>query len=131
MAERWLKGESEDPRAEIARRARGRRPTSGRSTACCWARWRTRAGTTRRSTPPIRRSSSRFIDATSEHIEDDVKAGLIEPLDPRETARALVLMTEGYLNVTMGHEPQAPTDMVVETLWTLWVRALYGSPAGT
>jgi AcrR family transcriptional regulator len=72
----------------------------------------------------------RFVDATAEHIEQDIRAGLIAPLDARETARALVLMNERYLTETLGHLPPAPTEMVVDTLWTLWVRALYGGESG-
>jgi hypothetical protein len=35
-----------------------------------------------------------FVDATARHIEREVAAGRILPLDPRETAKALVWMME-------------------------------------
>ena len=34
-------------------------------------------------------------------------------------------MNERYLLETLGRIPQEPVDRVVETLWTIWVRALY------
>jgi TetR/AcrR family transcriptional regulator, ethionamide resistance regulator len=69
----------------------------------------------------------RFVDATAEHIEQEIEAGRVEPLDARETARALVWMNERYLTESLGRSPQEPLDVVVETLWTIWVRTLYGS----
>jgi AcrR family transcriptional regulator len=69
----------------------------------------------------------RFIDATTERIEKELTSGHIQHLDPRETARALVWMNERYLIETLGRVPQDPVDQVVETLWRIWVRALYGS----
>ena len=35
-----------------------------------------------------------FIDATTTHIEAEIEAGRVLPLDARETARALSLMTD-------------------------------------
>jgi AcrR family transcriptional regulator len=126
MAERWLKG-SGDPREEIRAALEGVAEVWSEHGLLLGAM--SDAGTHDEEVDAAYQALlGRFIDATSEHIEDDIKAGLIEPLDPRETARALVLMTEGYLNATMGHEPQAPAETVVRTLWTLWVRALYRSP---
>ena len=71
----------------------------------------------------------RFVDATAARIERDVAAGLIEPLDPTETARALVWMSERYLKETLGRLPQAPLSTVVETLPAIWERTLYGRTA--
>jgi TetR/AcrR family transcriptional regulator, ethionamide resistance regulator len=126
MAERWLKG-SGDPRTEVRDALEG--------VAAVWSEHGLLLGAMADAGKHDEEVDTayeallgRFIDATAEHIEDDIKAGLIEPLAPRETARALVLMTERYLVATFGHDPQAPTETVVETLWTLWVRALYGSP---
>ncbi len=39
-----------------------------------------------------------FIDATERHIEAEMAAGRVLPLDAKETARALVWMMERYLN---------------------------------
>ena len=38
-------------------------------------------------------------------------------------------MNERYLLETLGRLPQDPVDRVVETLWTIWVRALYQQAA--
>jgi AcrR family transcriptional regulator len=68
----------------------------------------------------------RFVDATAARIAQDVEAGLIEPLDATETARALVWMSERYLKETLGRVPQAPVATVTRTLPEIWTRALYG-----
>jgi AcrR family transcriptional regulator len=68
-----------------------------------------------------------FVDATSAHIEKEMAAGRVRPLDPRHTAEALIWMNERFLNTHLGREPQAPQAMVVETLSAIWVRALYAS----
>ncbi len=39
-----------------------------------------------------------FIDVTTHHIEAEIEAGRVLPLDAAETARALVWMMERYLN---------------------------------
>ena len=69
----------------------------------------------------------RFIDVTAEHIEREVRAGRVLPLDPRETAKALILMNERYLNLTLGRQPTATPETVVATLGTIWTRTLYGA----
>ena len=76
---------------------------------------------------------ARFVDASTTRIEQDVAAGRTDAIDPRETARALVWMSERYLNEALGRTPRTPVDSVVQTLWTVWVRTLYeresaGSP---
>ena len=68
----------------------------------------------------------RFVVATARRIREDIASGRIEPLDPGETAKALVWMNERYLTEKLGRLPQEPVDRVVETLWSIWVRALYG-----
>ena len=67
----------------------------------------------------------RFVAGTATRIEEEIAAGRIKPVNPRETARALVWMNERYLLETLGRLPQEPVDRVVETLWMIWVRALY------
>jgi TetR/AcrR family transcriptional regulator, ethionamide resistance regulator len=66
-----------------------------------------------------------FVDATARHIEDEIAAGRVLPLDAGETARALVWMMERYLNLSFGGEPAEPRA-VAETLTTIWTRVLYG-----
>jgi AcrR family transcriptional regulator len=67
-----------------------------------------------------------FVDATAAHIERDVASGRALPLDPVETATALVWMTERYLTLTLGRDPQRERGPMVETLETIWSRVLYG-----
>ena len=68
-----------------------------------------------------------FVDVTARHIEKEIEAGRVLPLDPKETARALVWMMERYLNRTMAHEPRTPRETVADTLTTIWTRVLYGA----
>jgi AcrR family transcriptional regulator len=68
----------------------------------------------------------RFVDVTERHIEAEMEAGRVLPLDACETARALVWMMERYLNLTMGRARPRSRDTVAETLTTIWTRVLYG-----
>jgi AcrR family transcriptional regulator len=69
-----------------------------------------------------------FIDVTTHHIEAEIEAGRVLPLDPGETARALVWMMERYLNRTLGDAAaETSRETVAETLTTIWTRVLYGS----
>lgn len=68
-----------------------------------------------------------FIDATARHIDEEIAAGRILPLDGRETAKALVWMMERYLNLSLGREPLTPHESVADTLATIWTRVLYGT----
>ena len=70
-----------------------------------------------------------FVDVTARHIEEEIAAGRSLPLDPRETATALVWMMERHLNLALGRSPFASPAVVQETLATIWVRVLYGEPA--
>ena len=67
-----------------------------------------------------------FIDATARHIEIEIEAGKILPLDPRETAKALIWMEERYLISCLGRTPSAAPETAVETLAAIWTRTLYG-----
>ena len=67
-----------------------------------------------------------FVDATANHIEAEVEAGSMLPLDAWETARALSLMNERYLVNALGRAPSVAPAVVVETLATIWTRTLYG-----
>ncbi len=68
-----------------------------------------------------------FVIATARHIEAEIAAGRILPLDAGETAKALVWMMERYLSLSLGREPTTPPAVVVETLATIWGRVLYGA----
>jgi TetR/AcrR family transcriptional regulator, ethionamide resistance regulator len=73
----------------------------------------------------------RLTRAVAARISRDVEAGLSPSnLDPEETARALVLMTERYLLDAFGHPERRPSPReraaVLGTLEEIWVRTLYG-----
>jgi AcrR family transcriptional regulator len=67
-----------------------------------------------------------FVDATAAHIEAEIEAERILPLDAKETARALCLMNDRYLLAALGRTRTAAPETVVETLATIWTRTLYG-----
>jgi hypothetical protein len=67
------------------------------------------------------------VDATARHIEEEVAAGRVLPLDARETAVALTWMMERYLQLSLGRSVQTPPDRVTDTLVTIWSRVLYGT----
>ena len=69
-----------------------------------------------------------FVDVTARHIEAEIEAGRVLPLDASETARALVWMMERYLNRSLGRLPaETPRETVTQTLTTIWTRVLYGA----
>ena len=70
----------------------------------------------------------RFVDATARHIEEEVAAGRVLPLDPVPTATALTWMMERYLQLQLGRAADPPVESVTDTLTTIWSRVLYGSP---
>jgi AcrR family transcriptional regulator len=72
-----------------------------------------------------------FVRATARHIEEEIAVGRILPVDPDETAKALVWMMERYLNLSFGREPSTPPQAVADTLTTIWTRVLYGVSAGS
>jgi AcrR family transcriptional regulator len=69
----------------------------------------------------------RFVDATARHIEEEVSAGRVLPLDPVPTATALTWMMERYLQLQIGRASDAPVERVADTLTTIWSRVLYGA----
>jgi AcrR family transcriptional regulator len=69
----------------------------------------------------------RFVVANTAHIAEEIAAGRTPPMDPGETARALVWASEAYLVRTLGSvPPRQPREQVVDTLSAIWVRVLYG-----
>ena len=71
----------------------------------------------------------RLISSVADRIKRDVEAG-ISPgdLDPLETARALVFMTERYLIDAYGQPSERKRgldDAIVGTLETIWINTLY------
>ena len=69
----------------------------------------------------------RFVDATARHIEHEIAAGRILPLDPVPTAMALTWMMERYLQLRLGRTPDAPRAPISDALTTIWSRVLYGT----
>jgi TetR/AcrR family transcriptional regulator, ethionamide resistance regulator len=76
----------------------------------------------------------RLVVSVADRISRDVESGISpKDLDPEETARALVLMTERYLLDAFGRPEGRPsrkkTAAVVAALESVWVRTLYGPEA--
>ena len=69
-----------------------------------------------------------FVDVTAQHIEREMAAGHVAPLDALETAKALVWMNERYLTLSLGREPTTDRAVVARALYTIWSRVLYGTP---
>jgi AcrR family transcriptional regulator len=68
-----------------------------------------------------------FVDVTAQHIDAEIAAGHIAPLDAVETAMALVWMTERYLYHSFGPVRRVATNRVIETVASVWTRTLYQS----
>ena len=68
------------------------------------------------------------IDATAQRIREFVASGatVLDGLDPREIAAALLWMNERYLIEKLGHRPQADPKVVTDTLVAIWLRVLHG-----
>lgn len=75
-----------------------------------------------------------LIQAVADRVSRDVEAGISSgEIDPEETARALVLMTERYLLDAFGRPQAKPSEeriaIVVGTLERVWELTLYGPEA--
>ena len=73
----------------------------------------------------------RLVIAVAARISRDIEAGVTpDELDPEQTARALVLMTERYLLDAFGrperHPSRRETGAILDTVEGIWVRTLYG-----
>ena len=72
----------------------------------------------------------RQVSSVAERISRDVEAGISAgDLDPLETARALVFMTERYLIDAYGRPSggkRAPEAAITRTLETVWINTIYG-----
>lgn len=69
----------------------------------------------------------RFIDATANRVRLGLQSGVMKDVDPEEVATALILMNERYLLNKLAQNPRASAPTIVETLFTVWRRTLYGS----
>jgi AcrR family transcriptional regulator len=72
----------------------------------------------------------RFISGSAARIRLDIERGLIAPLDADATAEALIMMSEQVLNEKLGRG-SGDWRTVVDTLATIWQRALYGGTSAT
>ncbi len=70
-----------------------------------------------------------FIDRAAKRITNLNRSGRTDVAHPRQTARALVLMTERYLLETFGRQTNVSTDVAVDTLLGIWRGALFGRHA--
>ena len=68
----------------------------------------------------------RITRGTAERIRADVARGRTPSLDPDETARALILMSESFLNERLGRGGRHDWRPVIDTLSKIWLRTLYG-----
>jgi AcrR family transcriptional regulator len=123
MAERWLRGGG-DPVADARAALEGVAAVYAEHGIVLRAIAEA-AGTDPEVEAMYRALVQRFVDATAEHIGDEVAGGRIAPVDARETALALVWMNERYFIERLATPPVAPVASVVETLLTVWVRTLY------
>jgi AcrR family transcriptional regulator len=72
----------------------------------------------------VQATVERAIDLTARLIEDAIAVGRVRPVSPPDMARALTLLNGSYLLDTLGREPRADADVVLETLWSVWTGAL-------
>jgi len=70
---------------------------------------------------------NRYIGTTADHIQQEIDAGTIRPIDATETAKALTWMTERYLYHSFGPAQRVSAARLHQTLSELWTRALYQS----
>ena len=72
-----------------------------------------------------------FVEATAARLDDEAAdARRTRSLaDPHDTAHALVWMTERYLSRSFGSSsPRVSRQTAANTLYEVWVRALYDAP---
>lgn len=69
----------------------------------------------------------RFVSVVAARVEEGIESKEMPGLaEPEQVARALVWMSERYWLETLGREPQQGKESVVEALYTVWARTLYG-----
>lgn len=71
-----------------------------------------------------------IVEAVSERIAADQREGSADAsLDARETARALVWMSERYEYDMLGRRPDSDPAPVAQVLAHIWIAAIYGPSA--
>ena len=66
-----------------------------------------------------------FVDLATARITELVTAGRTDLSHARETATALIWMTERYLLETYGRGPTLPADTAIDVLELIWRRTLF------
>ena len=78
----------------------------------------------------VEKAHRAFVDriarGSAERIRADVARGRTAPLDADETARALILMSERYLNERLGAGRRREWRPAIDVLTKIWLRVLYG-----
>ncbi len=69
----------------------------------------------------------RMTESTARRIRTEISAGRTAPLDAAEVSRALILMGERYLSDKLERDPKTDSQILLETLVTIWMRVLYGT----
>ncbi len=67
-----------------------------------------------------------FRDLAAVKIATDVGRGRMPAMDGREVATSLIWMMERYLYLSFAPEAGVAREVVVETMYTVWSRTLYG-----
>ena len=73
---------------------------------------------------------ARLSAAAAQRIEIEVAEGRSAVADPQEVGAALVWMNERYLLDRFGQVPLGDPDRAADALAEVWLRAVYGVPAG-
>lgn len=68
-----------------------------------------------------------FVQATSEHITQEIAAGTVTGIEPVETAKALTWMSERYLYHSFAPDGTVATAAVSRALGTIFTRAIYAT----
>lgn len=123
MSQRWLRGEG-DPAADALAALEGLVDVFARD-----GRLLAKVAEARALDAPFdeayRALLDRFISATTRRIRAEQKRGRTPPVNPAETATALILMTENYLRDRLGGRPRVPRRRAVDTLMAIWMGTLY------
>jgi AcrR family transcriptional regulator len=68
---------------------------------------------------------ARLVEVSAERIRCEIRQGRTRPLDPEETARALVVMGDRYLAEKFEQSDEPDVHSAIEALTTIWMRVLY------
>ena len=64
--------------------------------------------------------------ALTDVMRAEIRAGRVTGLDPEPTVRALVAMNRACFFQELVGKPDADVDAVVDALYTIWMRVMYG-----